>query len=83
MCVYTILCNLPPTIMKMVEFEGELTLLRTLTMLIYWSQFSGNFVIYAATNKQYREAYLLVVNDFLEVFKRCCCKETSIEDSSM
>jgi hypothetical protein len=32
---------------------------------LYWMQFSFNFVVYAASNKQYREAYLLFLQNFI------------------
>jgi hypothetical protein len=39
--------------------------LNNLVFSLHWIQFSFNFVVYAASNKQYREAYLMFLQDFV------------------
>ncbi len=80
MCTYTVLCNAPKVLLKMTDFEGELTVVRTLATAIYWSQFSGDFVIYAGSNKQYREAYLLLLNDTWAALRRTSFASQSAQD---
>ncbi len=74
MCTCTVLCNLPKVVLKLVDFSGEMAVVTCLSKLLYWLQFSGDFLIYAASNKQYREAYLLLLTDIC-----CACKKTSAE----
>ena len=60
MCTCTVLTNLPMGLLKLADFHGELIVLRSVVMMIYWSQFCTDFIVYAASNKRYREAYLLL-----------------------
>ena len=66
-CVATLISNLPGMLVKLIDRESKYEALRLLGVLFYWSQFNMDFAIYAASNKQYREAYLLLVNDTLAV----------------
>ena len=70
-CACTVACNLPPVLLKILDNEGEGVALRSVMYLIYWSQFSIDFVLYAASNKQYREAYLLLLKAIL---RHCYCR---------
>ena len=79
-CTCTVMCNLPKGILKVADFRGELSLLRGLVTFLYWSQFSGDFIIYAASNKQYREAYMLLISDAWSAFKKCCGESEEEEE---
>ena len=48
LCAYSILCNVPAAVLKVYQSDGDFTPLRTISMVFYWSQFSGDFMIYAA-----------------------------------
>ena len=50
----------------MLDLKGDNVWLRTLAYALYWSQFSVDFLIYARSNKQYRE-YIMLIRDM------CCC----------
>ena len=51
----------------MLDRKGDNFWLRTLAYALYWSQFSVDFIIYVRSNKQYREAYIMLIRDM------CCC----------
>ncbi len=82
MCTYTMLCNLPKVFLKLADFEGEQRAVRSIATAFYWSQFSGDFIIYAASNKQYREAYLLLLRDISMVCTtRTCRREDTLNQN--
>ncbi len=64
-CATTVLSNIPAVVLKFVDSEGTGNAAsKAAVQLIYFGQFSVDFVVYAASNKQYREAYLLLLEDF-------------------
>ncbi len=69
-CVLYLVCNLPVMLLKMVGSEYELTYVRFIFSLLYWFQYSLNFFVYAASNKQYREAYLLFLREAVFCLER-------------
>ncbi len=69
-CAATVCGNLPLVLQKLLDNEGQNSFLKAVVHLLYWSQFSLDFVIYAASNKQYREAYLLFLK---EARLKCLC----------
>ncbi len=50
--------------------------------LVYWSQFSSDFIIYAASNKQYRDAYLLLLSEAYSACKRRIGCQSEVENSN-
>ena len=69
-CATTLFSNVPIIVTKIVDSESEFKSVKAVLQFFYWSQFSVDFLVYAASNKQYREAYLLFIKN---VPCRCCC----------
>jgi hypothetical protein len=60
-CFCYLCCNVPPVFIRI--FDVNLGFLSHFLSSFYWMQYSLNFVVYAASNKQYREAYLLFLRE--------------------
>jgi hypothetical protein len=60
-CLCYLLCNFPVVFIRI--FDIDLGIIRHFLSSFYWMQYSFNFVVYAASNKQYREAYLLFLRE--------------------
>ncbi len=69
-CLCYFLCNVPLALLLLSGAGTSLSYARALAESIFSLQYSLNFVIYAASNKQYREAYRLL----LESLARRCCR---------
>ncbi len=70
-CASYIACNVPPILLKIISPTSKLFGLGRFTRFMHESKYSLNFAIYAASNKQYREAYLLFLSDA----RRTLCKQ--------
>jgi hypothetical protein len=57
-------CNIPNIVLVAFDLDPGINV-RIMFQCINWLQFSFNFVVYAARNKQYREAYRLFLHDAL------------------
>ncbi len=64
-CACYLLCNAPFMCLAVSGVGKELPTLRKLLENVFLGQYSANFVVYAASNKQYREAYLFFLNTVL------------------
>ena len=53
-CASYILCNIPVFVIKVLDLDHSHPYLFATLMSLFWTQYSMNFVIYAASNKQYR-----------------------------
>ncbi len=60
-CVSYLMSNLPKIALKWSQNEHGYPTLTAVFENVFLLQFTVNFVIYAASNKQYREAYLLLL----------------------
>ena len=75
-CLGYFFCNIPSIVIltfKIVPGNNLFNLIQCLN----WLQFSFNFVVYAARNKQYREAYKLFLHDVL------FCRKARRQNSSV
>ena len=70
-CTATLLVNIPIVLVKVVDSEGKNPALWSIAHLFYWLQFSTDFFIYSASNKQYREAYILLMK---VIWRKICCR---------
>ena len=52
---------MPMTLRNMIDRNTKSALASLIIFLIYWSQYTINFIIYAACSKQYRRAYIMVL----------------------
>ena len=62
-CFVYVAANLPKVVIKATRADAELPYLALALDNVLLLQFTGNFVVYAASNKQYREAYLTLILD--------------------
>ncbi len=53
-CASYISCNIPVFVVKVFELDHSHPYLNAAMLSLFWTQYSMNFVIYAASNKQYR-----------------------------
>ena len=56
-CMSYLVCNLPIITLKFISGNdnNDIPHIRLVISLLFWLQYSLNFVLYAASNKQYRE----------------------------
>ena len=68
-CMGYLVCNMPIMIFRhtMGKKANDFPYLKLVCATLYWFQCSFNFIIYAASNKQYREAYFMFLR--VAVFK--------------
>lgn len=68
-CMGYLVCNMPIMIYRhtMGKNANDSPYLKLVCATLYWFQCSFNFIIYAASNKQYREAYFMFLR--VAVFK--------------
>ncbi len=64
-CLSYIVLNFPATFVKMVDPGSNYVWLSYASKFLYFSKYSANFLIYCASNAQYREAYLLFLKEVL------------------
>ncbi len=55
-CLCYLVANLPLMLAKAAGLELKWPAMWQMFLALYWTQYSTNFVIYAASNKQYRYA---------------------------
>ena len=62
-CIAYLICNTPKIVFKSLwgNDHNDQVFLRLIFSSLFWAQCSFNFVIYAASNKQFREAYFMFV----------------------
>ena len=65
-CLSNLMSTLPAIVAKVIDSEGKYVAVRALFKSLHWLQYSTDFLIYAASNRQYRQAYVLFL-------KTCCC----------
>ena len=60
-CMGYLICNMPIIVYKFIQGKNinDYPYLLLLFSSLFWVQCSFNFIIYAASNKQYREAYFM------------------------
>ena len=60
-CTSFLVCNFPVAFLMMfgIEWKALYNLFRS----IYYLQFTSNFVIYAASNRMYKEAYIMFIKE--------------------
>ncbi len=66
-CTSFVLCNLPEILVNVFDPNSSHHALSCVANVLWHANYSFNFVIYAASNRQYREAYSLFLRD------SCCC----------
>ena len=77
-CAAFLVCNLPAIIHKALDPRGTCLFLSHAFKVLFHVNYSFNFVIYAASSRQYREAYLLFLNDCI----LSCGKSDSLNKES-
>ena len=77
-CLCYLISNVPGVILKVSDAASDFPTLAFICDNIFWMQYTLNFGVYAASNKQYREAYLLFLNEGLF----CCFPEGESGDHS-
>ena len=66
--VFTLTC-MPATFWTLIDAKTESQVPLTVVLMVYWTQYAINFMIYALTSKQFRKAYLLLIKDTFSRFK--------------
>ena len=63
LCVASAVFVTPLTVTSIVVPHSDKSYIYLVTYLIYWNQYTFNFVIYSASNEQYRRAYFSLLRD--------------------
>ena len=70
-CLCYFVCVLPMSIINIIDRPSEETADLYLSFyIIYWLQYSINFVIYAAKSGPYKEAYGHIIKGIIEYFRK-------------
>lgn len=69
-----LVCVIPNAVYNVISFYPELvnSAVGVGIYAFYWTQYGVNFLVYAASNKNYRRAYVRLFSRASETLRRCC-----------